>query len=531
MNCEEAEGLLAQLVYHELDDERDDETRERLRAHVESCAECRELAGDMRVAAKLLKEGVELEAPVLSPARKARLFREARRARWGFGADVRRFGSAAKRILTSRGFGAAAAAVLIFALGAGLLLPALMPARERARRPAGYVPAYRLPAEDAPAGGATSGAYVRDRFEHEFFNGRAAGADGEPPDLKADRAFVEGRRIDTPDDLERPVVVHEEVEVRDHMETDGELFGGAADASSATFDVTVTPRSAAPTSRTFSIGVGERPAPIGDAGTVSRDADPEIAAWWKFDDGARKTAADSSANGNDGTLTNSGATVWVQPQWHHGTVAPKSLPKDYKPSDRVAKAPGGDAPGPGGASAPNMEHIDRWGPEFTDLYLPREKPEASPEEKALAMFAESSESTGAAPAGYDGQLPVPTGGGPAFVDTIRTWNKADPEAPGGAPARGRGSEGTGLGADEFGGVHVGFGSDHDDIVDWKAWEPGRPAVEEIAPATGPATGGATVAITGDNFTDDGMDVFFGRKAKAPAKPGGEATVRVHDARD
>ena len=71
MNCEDAEPLLPQLVFDELDAD----VQADLMAHVDSCASCRRTLGDLRVTVHVLRDGLEAgPAPVLSDARKDALF-------------------------------------------------------------------------------------------------------------------------------------------------------------------------------------------------------------------------------------------------------------------------------------------------------------------------------------------------------------------------------------------------------------------------------------------------------------------------
>jgi len=72
MHCEQAEMLLAQMAFGSVD--RDDQVMVALTEHLDGCATCREQLADMRVVAKLIKEGVDTEeAPVLSDDRMAAL--------------------------------------------------------------------------------------------------------------------------------------------------------------------------------------------------------------------------------------------------------------------------------------------------------------------------------------------------------------------------------------------------------------------------------------------------------------------------
>ena len=113
MRCEEAESLLGELTFGDLDAERTAE----LRAHIEKCPACRELAGDMKVAAKLLKDGVELETPVLSDDAKAELVQRAS-------------GSPQRRFLKVGGVvGGIAVAAMLF-LGVSVLFVAAKPGTE-----------------------------------------------------------------------------------------------------------------------------------------------------------------------------------------------------------------------------------------------------------------------------------------------------------------------------------------------------------------------------------------------------------------
>ena len=73
MNCEQAEKLLSQLVFGDLDQE----IQAPLDTHLSVCDSCRAKLGDMRVATNLLKEGLEADpAPRLSDDRKKALFDE-----------------------------------------------------------------------------------------------------------------------------------------------------------------------------------------------------------------------------------------------------------------------------------------------------------------------------------------------------------------------------------------------------------------------------------------------------------------------
>ena len=70
MQCEEVQALFGQLALGELDGE----AKDGLAAHLKRCDGCRGLAEDARVAARLLREGVEVgPAPVLSEHRRQAL--------------------------------------------------------------------------------------------------------------------------------------------------------------------------------------------------------------------------------------------------------------------------------------------------------------------------------------------------------------------------------------------------------------------------------------------------------------------------
>ncbi len=72
MHCEQAEMLLAELVFGEL--EEGDERLAAVESHVEGCAHCRERLGDMRETVGLLGEGIEgMGEMKLSGERRARL--------------------------------------------------------------------------------------------------------------------------------------------------------------------------------------------------------------------------------------------------------------------------------------------------------------------------------------------------------------------------------------------------------------------------------------------------------------------------
>jgi Ca-activated chloride channel family protein len=349
MNCEEAEGLLAQLVYDELEGD----TRDRLRAHVESCAACRELAGDMRVAAKLLKEGVELETPVLPPARKVKLFRQARRARWSIGADFRRFGSAARRLLGRRGFAAAAAALLVFALTVGLVMPVMMTAGAPSHKLARYAPSYLSPAE-CESGGAD-----------EMPIPAASTPAAPPPTAGPAPAPPAGG----PARMRRG-----EFEARAGI---GDAVEVLRDAVSTTRGTGVSAEDSAYTWRDGAGGAVREP--------FTRERFEHV-----FFGGLPYSRGKEGERSGPPTPPSGAAAMLIRPQWHHGTVSVKTLPKDYRPSGRVTKS------------------------------------KASPEEKALAAFDDGSKATGAAPAGYDGQITI---AGMNFTDRNAAWNKAPAKAP------------------------------------------------------------------------------------------------------
>ncbi len=58
---------------------------------------------------------------------------------------------------------------------------------------------------------------------------------------------------------------------------------------------------------------------------VDLDTDPALVGWWKFDEGSGSTAADSSGNGNDGTLN--GPVEWVE--GHDGSALSFNGPYNY----------------------------------------------------------------------------------------------------------------------------------------------------------------------------------------------------------
>jgi hypothetical protein len=59
---------------------------------------------------------------------------------------------------------------------------------------------------------------------------------------------------------------------------------------------------------------------------VDLDTDPALVGWWKFDEGAGTTTADSSGNGNDGTLN--GPVEWVA-EGHDGAALAFTGPYNY----------------------------------------------------------------------------------------------------------------------------------------------------------------------------------------------------------
>jgi anti-sigma factor RsiW len=118
MPCEQFENELPLLALDELDAER----KAAAEAHVAICPECRAKLADMAAAFGLLTEAVRrLPAPTLSAEHREALAKAVARP----SAKPLSMGSILLRI---------AAAVLICAIIAGMLLPALAPAREKARR-------------------------------------------------------------------------------------------------------------------------------------------------------------------------------------------------------------------------------------------------------------------------------------------------------------------------------------------------------------------------------------------------------------
>jgi len=66
---------------------------------------------------------------------------------------------------------------------------------------------------------------------------------------------------------------------------------------------------------------------LGLVGTsAAQDIDPSLVGWWKFDEGTGDTAADSSGNGNDGTLN--GPVEWTD-EGHDGAAIKFTGPYNY----------------------------------------------------------------------------------------------------------------------------------------------------------------------------------------------------------
>ncbi len=131
MTCEQAEMLLAQLVYDEFDDE---SVKGDLLAHLEQCPACSEKLADMRMTAKLLGEAVMTGAePRLGAQRRATLLAELMREDQPLAArrEVLSWLSADRPRVTAA---AAAIVLLISGLMVMLLMPALGGARHAARR-------------------------------------------------------------------------------------------------------------------------------------------------------------------------------------------------------------------------------------------------------------------------------------------------------------------------------------------------------------------------------------------------------------
>ncbi len=72
MHCEQAEMLLPQLIFDELDDA----SRTELMEHLSTCSACSEKLGDLRLTVNLLRQGVASRPPVLSAARRAALLKQ-----------------------------------------------------------------------------------------------------------------------------------------------------------------------------------------------------------------------------------------------------------------------------------------------------------------------------------------------------------------------------------------------------------------------------------------------------------------------
>ncbi len=132
MHCEQAEMLLGQHVFDELEDA----PRAELESHLADCPVCSEKLGDMRLTAAMLRDAVAIESdPVLSDERRDRVlqaitsstptvlpWRERHPRVW----------RGVNAVFTFRGASVAAAAVLMCVGLLGLLLPAMGPARRSA---------------------------------------------------------------------------------------------------------------------------------------------------------------------------------------------------------------------------------------------------------------------------------------------------------------------------------------------------------------------------------------------------------------
>ncbi len=127
MNCEQAEMHLAGLLADELEQE----LRQRVAAHVDSCAACGQKLGDMRVTLELLRESIEdAPAPKLSPKRRAVLAAAvaATSVERSTSQDRRRWAVSLWRL------GAIAAVLFLCAALISVFLPALGAARDQAKR-------------------------------------------------------------------------------------------------------------------------------------------------------------------------------------------------------------------------------------------------------------------------------------------------------------------------------------------------------------------------------------------------------------
>jgi len=135
MHCEQAEMLLGQFVFDELDDAQ----RSQVDEHLAQCPTCSEMLGDMRVTLNLLNEAAAIESkPMLGDERRVALLRELSRepARSRARRVIEQFRSRTKSsadrawrgisvVFTIRGASIAAASVLLCAGVLGLLMPTL----------------------------------------------------------------------------------------------------------------------------------------------------------------------------------------------------------------------------------------------------------------------------------------------------------------------------------------------------------------------------------------------------------------------
>lgn len=123
MNKEQAETLLAQLIFDELDEP----TKTDLLAYLETDAELREQLGDMRLTANLLRDGAaEAEGqPQLSHRRRAQMLRRAERAERARDARRLRFAKPSGPAMYRYARYAAAAVIVMALFVTALMLPGL----------------------------------------------------------------------------------------------------------------------------------------------------------------------------------------------------------------------------------------------------------------------------------------------------------------------------------------------------------------------------------------------------------------------
>lgn len=136
MQCEQAEMLLAQLAFGELEAE-GDETR-RLSAHLDECPACREKLGDLRVTTSLLREAIEAgPTPKLSTERQAALMRLTAESKPATSPQPKRVARRGYDVLCAvfrhRGVGIAASLGLLAVVGS-VLSPSLHRAKEMSYR-------------------------------------------------------------------------------------------------------------------------------------------------------------------------------------------------------------------------------------------------------------------------------------------------------------------------------------------------------------------------------------------------------------